>query len=114
MSGRRVAITGVGALTPIGNTAEEFWSGLVQGRSGIGPITRFDASAFPTRIARDITAALWGKLLVNSMTVLGAVGGCLTGELLAWAYGGPVPRGLEALAQHVHDVPEAKLQLAAR
>jgi 2-dehydropantoate 2-reductase len=39
--------------------------------------------AFPTRIASDVTAALWAKLLVNSMTVLGALGGCLTGELLA-------------------------------
>ena len=47
-------ITGLGAVTPIGNTAEEFWSGLVQGRSGIGPITRFDASAYPTRIAGEV------------------------------------------------------------
>jgi 3-oxoacyl-[acyl-carrier-protein] synthase II len=51
---RRVVITGLGAVTPIGNTAEEFWSGLVQGRSGIGPITRFDASAYPTRIAGEV------------------------------------------------------------
>jgi 3-oxoacyl-[acyl-carrier-protein] synthase II len=51
---RRVVVSGVGALTPVGNTAEEFWSGLVQGRSGIGPITRFDASAFPTRIAGEV------------------------------------------------------------
>jgi 3-oxoacyl-[acyl-carrier-protein] synthase II len=49
-----VVITGLGAVTPIGNTAEEFWSGLVQGRSGIGPITRFDASAYPTRIAGEV------------------------------------------------------------
>jgi 3-oxoacyl-[acyl-carrier-protein] synthase II len=51
---RRVVITGLGAVTPLGNTAEEFWSGLVQGRSGIGPITRFDASAYPTRIAGEV------------------------------------------------------------
>jgi len=51
---RRVVITGVGAVTPIGNTAEEFWAGLVQGVSGIGPITRFDASAMPTRIAGEV------------------------------------------------------------
>jgi 3-oxoacyl-[acyl-carrier-protein] synthase II len=49
-----VVITGLGAVTPLGNTAEEFWSGLVQGRSGIGPITRFDASAYPTRIAGEV------------------------------------------------------------
>jgi len=51
---RRVVITGLGALTPIGNTAEEFWSSLIQGRSGIGPITRFDTTDFPTRIAGEV------------------------------------------------------------
>ena len=53
MDARRVAITGVGAVTPIGNTAEEFWAGLTEGKSGIGPITRFDASPLPTRIAGE-------------------------------------------------------------
>jgi 3-oxoacyl-[acyl-carrier-protein] synthase II len=51
---RRVVITGVGALTPVGNTAEEFWASLQQGRSGIGPITKFDAAGYPTRIAGEI------------------------------------------------------------
>jgi 3-oxoacyl-[acyl-carrier-protein] synthase II len=51
---RRVVITGLGALTPIGNTADEFWSSLIQGRSGIGPITRFDTTEFPTRIAGEV------------------------------------------------------------
>ena len=51
---RRVVITGVGALTPVGNTAEEFWASLQQGRSGIGPITKFDATGYPTRIAGEI------------------------------------------------------------
>jgi 3-oxoacyl-[acyl-carrier-protein] synthase II len=51
---RRVVLTGLGALTPIGNTAEEMWSALTQGRSGIGPITKFDAAAYPTRIAGEI------------------------------------------------------------
>src|SRR6266542_1522424 len=50
----RVVITGVGAVTPIGNTAEEFWTALIQGASGIGPITRFDATGFPTRIAGEL------------------------------------------------------------
>ena len=54
MEARRVVLTGLGALTPIGNTAEELWSGLTQGRSGIGPITRFDASRYDTRIAGEI------------------------------------------------------------
>jgi 3-oxoacyl-[acyl-carrier-protein] synthase II len=51
---RRVVITGLGALTPVGNTTEEFWSALTQGKSGIGPITKFDATGYPTRIAGEI------------------------------------------------------------
>jgi 3-oxoacyl-[acyl-carrier-protein] synthase II len=47
---RRVAVTGLGAVTPLGNDAETTWDGLVEGRSGIGPITTFDASTFPVRI----------------------------------------------------------------
>ncbi|MFN5560447.1 MAG: beta-ketoacyl synthase N-terminal-like domain-containing protein, partial [Opitutaceae bacterium] len=39
---RRVVITGIGAVTPLGLTAPETWAGMVAGRSGIGPITRFD------------------------------------------------------------------------
>jgi 3-oxoacyl-[acyl-carrier-protein] synthase II len=50
----RVVVTGLGALTPIGNTTDEFWSGLVQGRCGIGPITKFDATGYPTQIAGEI------------------------------------------------------------
>jgi 3-oxoacyl-[acyl-carrier-protein] synthase II len=51
---RRVVVTGAGAVTPVGNTAEEFWVALTQGKSGIGPITRFDPSALPTRIAGEV------------------------------------------------------------
>ena len=54
MSTRRVVLTGLGALTPIGNTVDEFWSALLQGRSGVGPITKFDATDYPTRIAGEI------------------------------------------------------------
>jgi 3-oxoacyl-[acyl-carrier-protein] synthase II len=50
----RVVITGLGAVTPVGNTAEEFWASLTQGKSGIGPITRFDSTGFPTRIAGEV------------------------------------------------------------
>ena len=50
----RVVITGLGAVTPVGNTAEEFWTSLTQGKSGIGPITRFDSTGFPTRIAGEV------------------------------------------------------------
>src|SRR2546426_12216496 len=51
---RRVVITGVGAVTPLGNTAEETWEAICKGESGIGAITRFDASGFSTRIAAEV------------------------------------------------------------
>ena len=50
----RIVITGIGAVTPIGNTADEFWNGMMQGRSGAGPITRFDATEFETRFACEV------------------------------------------------------------
>jgi len=51
---RRVVITGLGAITPLGNTVEEYWNNLVKGVSGAGPITRFDASKFKTRFACEV------------------------------------------------------------
>lgn len=50
----RVVITGVGAVTPIGNTAAEYWQGMMEGRSGAGPITKFDASHFDTKFACEL------------------------------------------------------------
>lgn len=54
MNLKRVVVTGLGALTPIGNTVSEYWHGLSNGISGAGPITRFDASKFKTRFACEI------------------------------------------------------------
>ncbi|HKQ66141.1 MAG TPA: beta-ketoacyl-ACP synthase II [Methylomirabilota bacterium] len=54
MSTRRVVVTGLGVLSPVGNTVDEFWSALLQGRSGIGPITKFDTAGYPTRIAGEV------------------------------------------------------------
>ncbi|PYM33611.1 MAG: beta-ketoacyl-[acyl-carrier-protein] synthase II [Candidatus Rokuibacteriota bacterium] len=62
MATRRVVVTGLGALTPVGNTAEELWSALKQARSGVGPITKFDATTknaqgefeYATRIAAEV------------------------------------------------------------
>jgi 3-oxoacyl-[acyl-carrier-protein] synthase II len=50
----RVVITGLGAITPLGLTVKETWEGLVAGRSGVGPVTQFDASSFPSRIAGEV------------------------------------------------------------
>lgn len=51
---RRVVITGIGAVTPIGNTADLFWDGLKEGKVGIGPITRFDTEKFKVKLAAEI------------------------------------------------------------
>lgn len=51
---RRVVVTGIGALTPLGNTLPEFWSALKNGVCGAGPITRFDASKFKTQFACEV------------------------------------------------------------
>lgn len=55
MSKRRVVITGVGAVTPLGNTIEETWAGIKAGKSGIGPLTRVDASKFNCSVAAEAT-----------------------------------------------------------
>ena len=54
MEKRRVVVTGLGAITPIGNTTDEFWEALRRGKSGIGPITKFDSTGYPTRIAGEV------------------------------------------------------------
>ena len=51
---RRVVVTGLGALTPLGNSVSESWAGAVAGKSGIGPITRFDTTTFASKIAGEI------------------------------------------------------------
>src|SRR6218665_1797769 len=51
---RRVVVTGLGALTPIGNNVEEYWQSLMAGVSGAGPITKFDAEKFKTRFACEV------------------------------------------------------------
>ncbi len=51
---RRVVVTGIGCVTPVGNSIEEMWKALREGQSGIGKITHFDASAFPTQFAAEV------------------------------------------------------------
>jgi 3-oxoacyl-[acyl-carrier-protein] synthase II len=62
MSRRRVVVTGLGIVCPVGTGVEETWKAITAGKSGIGPITQFDASTFPTRIAgevKDFQAEKW-------------------------------------------------------
>ena len=54
METRKVVVTGMGAITPLGNSVEEFWQGLKEGRNGIGPITKVDTTDFPVKIAGEV------------------------------------------------------------
>ena len=54
MSKKRVVVTGLGVISPVGSGKEKFWENLIAGNSGIGPITKFDASEMPTRIAGEV------------------------------------------------------------
>ena len=54
MSKRRVVVTGLGIVSPMGSTVESAWEAILRGQSGIGPVTRFDVSAFPVRFAGQV------------------------------------------------------------
>ncbi len=51
---KRVVITGLGAITPLGNSVDELWDNIVAGKSGAGPLTKFDASKFKTRFGCEV------------------------------------------------------------
>ena len=51
---KRVVVTGLGAVTPLGNSPEETWSAMLEGKSGAAPITQFDASLFKTQFACEV------------------------------------------------------------
>lgn len=60
---RRVVVTGLGAITPLGNSLKDYWEGLISGKSGAAPIQRFDASKFKTRFACEVKNFDPGTLL---------------------------------------------------
>ena len=78
---RRVVVTGLGAVTPIGNTVPEFWQGIREGRVGIGEITRFDTESFKVKLAARNNVYLNYKnmpapqLLVNSLPIAAGIAG---------------------------------------
>ena len=59
---RRVVVTGMGMITPVGRDAESSWRALCEGRGGVGPITLFDAATFATRIAAEVGELPPGRL----------------------------------------------------
>lgn len=63
MTKRRVVVTGLGTVSPLGNSASETWEGAKAGRSGVGLITRFDASTFPSQLAAEVKNFDGGKYL---------------------------------------------------
>ena len=54
----RVVVTGLGAVTPIGNTVQDYWNGLISGRNGVDAITLFDASSHACRFAAEVKDCL--------------------------------------------------------
>ena len=52
--GRRVVVTGLGIISPVGNSVDEFWNSLIAGKSGIGRITQFDPAQFNSQIAGEV------------------------------------------------------------
>ena len=65
MKKRRVAITGIGVVSPLGNDAQSTWTNLLAGHSGISTIKHFDASAFPARIAAEVKQFTSPKIVAN-------------------------------------------------
>ena len=67
METRRVVITGIGVLSPIGIGWKEYWQALAEGRSGISPVTRFDSSIFPSHLAGEVKAFDPGQFLPSKL-----------------------------------------------
>lgn len=58
---RRVVVTGMGAITPIGLSVEEFWAGIKEGRIGFAPITKFDTTDFKCKLAAEVKGLEIGR-----------------------------------------------------
>ena len=96
---RRVVVTGIGCVTPVGSGAETSWSTLLAGGSGVGPISSFDASAFPVRVAAAVKEApALGDLPPKEARRLDrfvSLALAATREALADASLDPLPAGVE-------------------
>ena len=87
MAQRRVVITGIGAVTPVGLDVPSTWEAIVAGRSGVGKITHFDASEFPVRIAAEIDGfepeSVFGRRKAKHLDRVGQIALVAAGEALA-------------------------------
>jgi 3-oxoacyl-[acyl-carrier-protein] synthase II len=107
----RVAITGVGAVTPLGNDAGTTWQGLAAGRSGVGPLTTFDAAGFPVRIAAQVkdfdpAAAIPARIGRKHLSRVGLFGVAAAWEALRSARA-------EDLGEEVYDPGERGVAMGA-
>ena len=64
---KRVVVTGLGALTPIGNTLQEYWDGLINGKSGAAPITYYDTEKHKTKLARKFRQVSFKEAVVEEI-----------------------------------------------
>ena len=89
---RRVVITGMGTISAIGLNTEQFWSGLLSGKSGVVPITKFDTEKFPTKIAAELQGFIpedhFEKNDVRKIDPYAQYA-------MPWAYVSSTPNGLE-------------------
>src|SRR5581483_4105677 len=124
MSRRRVVITGMGAVTPIGHSVEALYAAACEGRNGVAPITHFDAHAFPTTFAAEVKdydlrrylpdADRWDSCGVNTKFALGAAKQALEDAgLLGLAGVDPTRCGIYlGCGEGIHDFPNLVTAIA--
>ena len=94
MSAKRVVVTGLGCVSPIGNTTEETWAGIKEGRNGVAKITLFDASTYKVQIAAEVKKF--------DFTDISACAICVRDFLLFYHYFPGVGYSVVADAYHIH------------
>ena len=96
MTKRRVVVTGLGIVSPLGSTVASAWEGILAGRSGIGPITRFDVSAFATRFGGEVSG-------FNVEEYLNPKEARKMDPFMHYGFGASDPRGFDAWVARLHE-----------